>query len=147
MASRRADSNSAFDCAVRRIALIASRSTGVPFPESEPGAVRGVRYGLTRLGVLGAHPAAFFVVLIFVGLWLIFDWKNFGWGSIATVTTLFMTLLIQRAEHRDTQAMHAKLDELLRANHDARSGLARLDEQEPEVIERHRAHARAQDQS
>jgi hypothetical protein len=78
VASRRADSNSAFDCAVRRIALIASRSTGVPFPESEPGAVRGVRYGLTRLGVLGAHPAAFFVVLIFVGLWLIFDWKNFG---------------------------------------------------------------------
>jgi low affinity Fe/Cu permease len=25
-----------------------------------------------------------------------------------------MTLFIQRAEHRDTQAIHAKLDELLR---------------------------------
>ena len=97
--------------------------------------------------MLGAHPAAFFVVLIFVGLWLIFDWKNFGWASIATMTTLFMTLLIQRAEHRDTQAMHAKLDELLRTNHDARSELTRLDEQEPELIEQHREHARAQDQS
>jgi len=127
--------------------LIAPRSTGVPSPESEPGAVRGVRYGLTRLGVLGAHPAAFFVVLIFVALWLVFDWKNFSWASIATVTTLFMTLLIQRAEHRDTQEIHAKIDELLRANSDARSELTRLDEQEPELIERHRAHARAQDHS
>jgi low affinity Fe/Cu permease len=119
----------------------------VYLPESKPGVVRSVRYGLTRLGVLAAHPAVFFVVVIFVGLWLVFDWKNFGWAGIATVTTLFMTLLIQRAEHRDTQAIHAKLDELLRANRDARSELTRLDEQEPELIERHRAHARAQDQS
>lgn len=58
-----------------------------------------------------------------------------------------MTLLIQRAEHRDTQAIHAKLDELLRTNRDARSELTRLDEQEPELIERHRANARAHDGS
>jgi low affinity Fe/Cu permease len=114
----------------------------VYFPENRPGAVR---YRLTRLGVLAAHPAAFFALLVFVGLWLIFDWRNFGWAGIATVTTLFMTLLIQRAEHRDTQAIHAKLDELLRTNRDARSELTRLDEQEPELIERHRQHARAQD--
>ena len=31
------------------------------------------------------------------------------------VATPMMTLIIQRAEHRDTQAIHAKLDELLRA--------------------------------
>ena len=60
---------------------------------------------------------------------------------------LFMTLLIQRAEHRDTQAIHAKLDELLRANHGARSELTRLDEEEPELIERHRADAQAHDHS
>jgi low affinity Fe/Cu permease len=118
----------------------------VYLPGSKPAAVRGVRYGLTRLGVLASHPAAFFVIFIFVGLWLIFDWQNFGWASIATVTTLFMTLLIQRAEHRDTQAIHAKLDELLRTNRDARSELTRLDEQEPELIKQHREHARAQDQ-
>jgi low affinity Fe/Cu permease len=118
----------------------------VYFREGESAAVRGVRYRLTRLGVLAAHPAAFFAVVVFVGLWLLLDWKDFGWASIATVTTLFMTLLIQRAEHRDTQAIHAKLDELLRANHDARSELTRLDEQEPELIERHREDARAQDQ-
>jgi low affinity Fe/Cu permease len=35
-----------------------------------------------------------------------------------------MTLIIQRAEHRDTQAIHAKLDELLRAEGGARNELS-----------------------
>ena len=50
-----------------------------------------------------------------------------------------MTLFIQRAEHRDTQAIHAKLDELLRVAPRARSELAHIDEKEPEAIEQHRA--------
>jgi low affinity Fe/Cu permease len=49
-----------------------------------------------------------------------------------------MTLFIQRAEHRDSQAIHAKLDELLRAEGAADSELALLDRKEPEEIERHR---------
>lgn len=110
-----------------------------------PGAANGIRYMLTRLGVLSAHPWAFIVVIIYAGLWLLLASRTFGWAGVGTVTTLFMTLLIQRAERRDTQAIHAKLDELLRANRDARSELTRLDEQEPELIESHRAHARAQD--
>jgi low affinity Fe/Cu permease len=52
-----------------------------------------------------------------------------------------MTLLIQRSEHRDTQAIHAKLDELLRADDAASSDLAKIDEEEPETIERSRAEA------
>jgi low affinity Fe/Cu permease len=56
-----------------------------------------------------------------------------------------MTLFIQRSEHRDTQAIQAKLDELLRTQGDARQGLTRLDDQEPEQIEAHRAAAQAQD--
>jgi low affinity Fe/Cu permease len=52
-----------------------------------------------------------------------------------------MTLLIQRSEHRDTQAIHAKLDELLRANETARSELAKIDKEQPEAIERSRAQA------
>ena len=46
-----------------------------------------------------------------------------------------MTLFIQRAEHRDTQGIHAKLDELLKANHDAADDIARVDDKEPEEIE------------
>jgi low affinity Fe/Cu permease len=46
-----------------------------------------------------------------------------------------MTLFIQRSEHRDTQAIHAKLDELLRVNSDAENRFTRLDEKEPDQVE------------
>jgi low affinity Fe/Cu permease len=52
-----------------------------------------------------------------------------------------MTLFIQRAETRDTLAIHAKLNELLRAENHACKELTTLDEQEPEEIARHRAAA------
>jgi low affinity Fe/Cu permease len=106
-----------------------------------------VRLWLTRLGTMAAHPAAFALLGVFAAAWLILDPVSFGWPGTATVATLFMTLLIQRAEHRDTQALHAKLDELLRVSGDARTELTTLDQQEPESIERHRADARAQDPS
>ena len=62
---------------------------------------------------------------------------------MATVATWLMTLFIQRAEHRDTQAIHAKLDELLRVEGRARNELAQLDDEEPEVIEQHRSEERS----
>ena len=95
--------------------------------------------GLTRAGVFAAHPAAFLVVLGYIIAWLAWTPETFDWHGVATVATWLMTLFIQRAEHRDTQAIHAKLDELLRAEGQARSELTRLDDEEPEVIERHRA--------
>lgn len=64
--------------------------------------------------------------------------ENFGFNAIATLMVWVMTLFIQRANRRDTLALHAKLDELLRVDHRARSSLTRLDEQEPEHIEKHR---------
>lgn len=64
--------------------------------------------------------------------WLVFEHESFDWVSGATVATLFMTLLIQRAEHRDTQAIHAKLDELLRVEGRARNELMKLDQEEPD---------------
>jgi low affinity Fe/Cu permease len=42
-----------------------------------------------------------------------------------------MTVVIQRAEHRDTQALHAKLDEILHALGDARNEITRMDEEGP----------------
>jgi low affinity Fe/Cu permease len=55
------------------------------------------------------------------------------------------TLFIQRAETRDTLAIHAKLDELLRAEQRARTELTTLDQKEPEEIVRHRAHELTRD--
>jgi hypothetical protein len=50
-----------------------------------------------------------------------------NWHSIATLATWLMTLVIQRAEHRDTQALQAKPDELLRAPECARNELTRIE--------------------
>jgi low affinity Fe/Cu permease len=95
-----------------------------------------IRQVLTQLGVLSASPIAFAIAGIYGLLWAIFG--HLEWHGVATLATWMMTLMIQRAEHRDTQAIHAKLDEMLRALGDARSELTHLDEHEPEEIERFR---------
>ena len=66
-------------------------------------------------------------------------------GTRATLATWAMTLVIQRVEHRDTQAIHAKLDEILHALSDARNEITKMDEEEPEEIERRREHMRKDD--
>jgi low affinity Fe/Cu permease len=104
-----------------------------------------IRHSLTTLGVLAGHPVAFLLVAAYGLLWLLVDRQNFGWHGFAVLATWFMTLLIQRAEYRDTQAIQAKLDELLHAHNQARNGLTHIDEKEPEDIERHREHARQHD--
>jgi len=97
-----------------------------------------LRHLLTKFGVWTAHPLAFGVLGVYVLTWIILDRESFDWHALATVATWLMTLFIQRAEHRDTQAIHAKLDELLRVEGKARNVLTRLDEKEPEEIEEHR---------
>lgn len=96
------------------------------------------RHWTTHAGQAAGHPAAFLVVIGYAGLWLAFDPASFDWNAVATLAVFVMTLFIQRANRRDNLALHAKLDELLRVDEDARSELAKLDQQEPEVIARHR---------
>lgn len=93
---------------------------------------------LTELGVLSASPYAFLTVVVYAGAWVVLQPDTLDWHGAATLATWTMTLFIQRSEHRDTQAIHAKLDDLLRANHEAKSGLAKIDRKEPEDIERYR---------
>jgi low affinity Fe/Cu permease len=100
---------------------------------------------LTQAGTLSANPAAFAIVIVYGALWLVFERHTFDWHGIATLATWMMTLFIQRAEHRDTQAIHAKLDELLHVHGKASNALTGIDTEEPEEIERHRKLARAAD--
>ena len=100
---------------------------------------------LTYLGTLTSRPFAFIVVLFYASLWVVFERETVDFQAVATIAVWLMTLLIQRAEHRDAQAMHAKLDELLHAQASARNELTLMDEKEPEEIERHRLEARAND--
>src|SRR3954468_6832872 len=104
-----------------------------------------MRHLITRLGVYTASPFAFGILFCYAALWLVFEPRTFDWHAIATLATWFMTLVIQRAEHRDTQAIHAKLDEILHAMGDARNELTKLDEEEPEEIEKKRKHMRKDD--
>jgi hypothetical protein len=78
--------------------------------------LHAIRHALTRVGEFTTHPLAFTVVAIYAVAWVLISPETFGWAAIATLATWLMTLFINRAEHRDTQALHAKLDELLRTH-------------------------------
>src|SRR5262245_32168265 len=97
---------------------------------------------ITTLGVYTAKPLAFVILAGYATLWLVLSPATLDWHAVATVATWFMTLLIQRAEHRDTQAIQLKLDEILRVLGDARNELMGVDKKEPEEIERDRAEMR-----
>ena len=97
-----------------------------------------IRRALTQLGVWAAHPAAFLVVADYAALWFAIERQTLDMHGIATLVTLVIALLIQRAEHRDTQAIHAKLDALIEAQPGASNALAGIDKKEPEEIEEQR---------
>ena len=98
-----------------------------------------IRRSLTQLGVLTARPAAFLILGVYTLAWIVFDRASMDMHGIATLFTWLMTLFIQRAAHRDTQAIQAKLDELIHAQDGARNAVAGMDSREPEEIEKLRA--------
>lgn len=102
-------------------------------PLKKPG-----RHWTTRIGTAAAHPAAFGVVVLYALVWIVTDRASFDFNAVATLAVWCMTLFIQRSSRRDTLAIHAKLDELLRSHDKARSEFATLDEKEPEIIAQHR---------
>jgi low affinity Fe/Cu permease len=99
--------------------------------------LKKIRGWLTQIGVLASRPAAFAVFALYAIAWITLG-DGLEWHSIAVLATWGMTLIIQRAEHRDTQALHAKLDELLKVNGDANSQLMRIDDKDAEQVERER---------
>jgi low affinity Fe/Cu permease len=82
-----------------------------------------VRQIITSLGRYMASPFAFLILFGYGALWFLYKPETFEWHAGATLATWFMTLVIQRAEHRDTQAIHAKLDEMLHVMGEARNEL------------------------
>ena len=66
----------------------------------------------------------------------------FGWTDVVTyalsVAAIVITGVVLIQSYRDTAAIHAKLDELLRSDPASRTELGRIDEEEPERIEKHR---------
>jgi low affinity Fe/Cu permease len=100
-------------------------------------ALETARRWLTQLGVLTSRPAAFAIFALYVAAWVTLG-NGLEWHSIATMATWGMTLVIQRAEHRDTQALHAKLDELLKAVGNADDEVMEIDDKDAEEVEQER---------
>jgi low affinity Fe/Cu permease len=100
------------------------------------------RHWTTNFGRIAGHPAALSIVAIYAGLWVWFSPETFEWNAVATLLVWMMTLFIQRSNRRDSLAVQAKLDELLRSHAEARGELAALDDEEPEEIEKHREEER-----
>jgi low affinity Fe/Cu permease len=106
------------------------------------------RFG--RLARLTAHamgqPAAFGTALAIIILWAI-SGPIFGfsdtWQLIintgTTIITFLMVFIIQNTQNRDAEAMHIKLDELIRAMDQAQNALLNLEELEEDDLERIRA--------
>jgi low affinity Fe/Cu permease len=101
-----------------------------------------LRGWLTQIGVLTSRPLAFVIFVVYAICWLTLG-DGLKWHSIAVMATWGMTLVIQRAEHRDTQAIHAKLDELLKAVGGADDGVMHIDDKDAEDVEEERERVKA----
>lgn len=98
----------------------------------------------SRIASFSGSPAAFVVAFGTVLLWGI-SGPFFGFSEVwqlvintgTTIITFLMIFLVQNSQNRDSAAMEAKLDELLRAVEQARAdfiGIEHLTEEEIEEI-------------
>ena len=89
------------------------------------------------------QPAAFFTAVALILLWAatgpIFGYSD-TWQLIintgTTIVTFLMVFLIQNTQNRDAEAMHIKLDELIRAFDHAENALLNLEELEENQLDR-----------
>src|SRR3954452_9628526 len=77
------------------------------------------------------------VVLVWAATGPVFGFSD-TWQLVintgTTIITFLMVFLIQHAQNRDTQAIHVKLDELIRATHGAHNRLIALEDQSEEEM-------------
>jgi low affinity Fe/Cu permease len=93
-------------------------------------------------GVIG-HPIAFVIAVLGVVLWAacgpIFGYSD-TWQLVINTTTTIITFLvvflIQNSQNHDSRVLQLKLDELIRAVKDARTGLVDLEELSDEDLGR-----------
>src|SRR5215208_3749143 len=101
-----------------------------------PGQAKNAFDRFARLteGLAGSAPTFLIAVGLVLG-WLItgpfFDWSD-TWQLIintaTSIATFLMVFLIQSTQTKDTQALHLKLDELIRVNDGARNSLLNVEQ-------------------
>jgi low affinity Fe/Cu permease len=95
------------------------------------------------------RPLTFMLALSVVAVWAITG-PLFGYSDTwqlvintgTTVITFLMVFLIQNTQNRDSEAMHVKLDELIRAVAGAHNALINLEELDDELLDKMRARYR-----
>ena len=89
------------------------------------------------------RPLCFSLALLTVAAWAItgplFGFSN-TWQLVintgTTIVTFLMVFLIQNTQNRDTEAMHLKLDELIRATRGAHNRMMDLEERGEEELDK-----------
>jgi low affinity Fe/Cu permease len=96
-----------------------------------------------RTAELLGTPWAFVLALASIVVWAVtgplFSFSD-TWQLVVntgtTVITFLMVFIIQNTQNRDAQAIHLKLDELIRGSKGARNGLVNLEDMSDEELER-----------
>src|ERR1043166_9303279 len=95
------------------------------------------------------RPGAFLCATLIIAAWAVtgplFHYSD-PWQLVintgTTIVTFLMVFLIQNTQNRDSQALHVKLDEIIRAIDGAQNSLIDLDELSDEELSRLQEHYR-----
>ena len=96
-----------------------------------------------RIAEAAGHPVSFSLALLTIIVWgasgPLFDYSD-TWQLVintgTTIITFLMVFLIQKTQNRDTQALHLKVDELIRATEGARNVMLDLEHMDDESLKR-----------